>query len=108
MNKTKSSKTPRCEQNVNARRLTYPHNSTIQDYFKGKDALLFCIDASESMLEPRETRVGEPKSHLQTVLDIAVQLQKRKVITSPNDLVGIMFFNTVSVVSLYSSGVLSF
>ena len=49
------------------------------------------------MLKPRETHTsGELKSHLQAVLEIAIQLQKRKVITSPNDLVGIMFYNTVS------------
>ncbi|KAF8573936.1 hypothetical protein K439DRAFT_1198503 [Ramaria rubella] len=63
------------------------------EYFQGKDALLFCIDSSESMLEPRSSSTRH-KSHLQAVLEIAVQLQKRKVITSPNDLVGIMFFNT--------------
>ena len=53
---------------------------------------------SEPMLELRESRTspGEQTSHVQAVLNIAVQLQKRKVITSPNDLVGIMFYNTVS------------
>ncbi|KAF8520514.1 Ku DNA-binding complex Ku70 subunit [Gautieria morchelliformis] len=66
------------------------------EYFQGKDALLFCIDASEDMLAPRESRTspGERKGHVQAVLEIAVQLQKRKVVTSPNDLVGIMFYNT--------------
>ena len=49
------------------------------------------------MLEPHEAKDGQRKSHVQTVLDIAIQLQKRKVITSPDDLVGIMLFNTVSV-----------
>lgn len=50
------------------------------------------------MLRLRETHTspGEHKSHVQAVLEIAVQLQKRKVVTSPNDLVGIMFYNTVS------------
>ena len=36
-----------------------------------------------------------PKSHLLSVLQAVIALQKRKVMYSPNDSVGILFFNTV-------------
>ncbi|KIJ51081.1 hypothetical protein M422DRAFT_158695 [Sphaerobolus stellatus SS14] len=66
------------------------------EYFQGRDVLLFCLDASESMVTPikSEDSDKEAKSPLQKVLEIAIELQKRKVITSPNDLVGIMLYNT--------------
>lgn len=64
--------------------------------FQGRDVLLFCIDASHSMTTSAKNveNHDQKESYLQSVLEIAVQLQKRKVITSPNDLVGIMFYNT--------------
>ena len=37
----------------------------------------------------------EPKSHLLSVLQAVIALQKRKVMYSPNDSVGILLFNTV-------------
>ena len=59
--------------------------------------LLFCIDASESMITPIKTEDldEEAQSPMQKLLEAAVELQKRKVVASPNDLVGIMFYNTV-------------
>lgn len=33
--------------------------------------------------------------HLYTALEAAMQIQKKKVITGPNDSVGILLFNTV-------------
>lgn len=40
---------------------------------------------------------GEVKTcHLQTALEAAVEIQKKKVIVGPNDSVGILLFNTVS------------
>ncbi|KAJ7639391.1 SPOC like C-terminal domain-containing protein [Roridomyces roridus] len=61
-----------------------------------KDVILFCIDCSESMLELREDP-NDPKvktCHAYTALDAAMQIQKKKVIVGPNDLVGILLFNT--------------
>ncbi|KAF5379661.1 hypothetical protein D9615_005809 [Tricholomella constricta] len=66
-------------------------------YFEGKrDVILFCIDCSESMLELRDDPDYEDTQtcHLFTVLEAAVQIQKKKVIVGPNDAVGIMLFNT--------------
>lgn len=81
---------------------TCPIDATLNLIFplqdsQGRDILLFCVDASDSMMmKARKTDDhDENESHLQSVLEIVVQLQKRKVITSPNDLVGIIFYNTV-------------
>ena len=35
------------------------------------------------------------KSHLLSVLQAVIALQKRKVMYSPNDSIGVLFFNTV-------------
>lgn len=37
-------------------------------------------------------------SHLLRALDAAMQFQKRKVVVGPNDSVGILLFNTVSII----------
>ncbi|KAL4250950.1 ATP-dependent DNA helicase II subunit 1 [Abortiporus biennis] len=70
----------------------------LQDTFyeTKKDVILFAIDCSESMLKTREDPEYEDVQtcHLLTALEAAMQIQKKKVITGPNDAVGIMFFNT--------------
>ncbi|KAF4596792.1 ATP-dependent DNA helicase II subunit 1 [Pleurotus pulmonarius] len=69
------------------------------DYLEAKrDVILFCIDCSESMFAQRDDpryEPGEVKTcHLQTALEAAVEIQKKKVIVGPNDSVGILLFNT--------------
>ncbi|KAJ8077604.1 ATP-dependent DNA helicase II subunit 1 [Marasmius tenuissimus] len=61
-----------------------------------KDVILFCIDCSPSMQELYEDPVyeGIQTCHLFAALDAAVQIQKKKIITGPNDSVGILLFNT--------------
>ncbi|KAL0063987.1 ATP-dependent DNA helicase II subunit 1 [Marasmius tenuissimus] len=61
-----------------------------------KDVILFCIDCSPSMQELYEDPVyeGVQTCHLFAALDAAVQIQKKKIITGPNDSVGILLFNT--------------
>ncbi|KAJ7068801.1 SPOC like C-terminal domain-containing protein [Mycena amicta] len=71
----------------------------LQDYSHfetKKDVILFCIDCSESMLQLREDPVYENAQtcHAYVALEAAMQLQKKKVITGPNDAVGILLFNT--------------
>ncbi|KAJ3759185.1 SPOC like C-terminal domain-containing protein [Lentinula raphanica] len=65
-------------------------------YDAKRDVILFCIDCSPSMLELRPDPEDESKmtSHLYAALDSAMNLQKRKVITGPNDSFGILLFNT--------------
>lgn len=50
------------------------------------------------MQELRDDPVYEDAktSHLLTALDAAMQVQKKKVISGPNDWVGILLYNTVS------------
>ncbi|KAE9390609.1 Ku DNA-binding complex, Ku70 subunit [Gymnopus androsaceus JB14] len=62
-----------------------------------KDVILFAIDCSPSMLQPREVEENEQMvktCHLYAALNNAMQLQKRKVISGPNDYFGILLFNT--------------
>ncbi|KAJ3886512.1 SPOC like C-terminal domain-containing protein [Lentinula edodes] len=61
-----------------------------------KDVILFCIDCSPSMLALRPDPEDETKmtSHLYAALNSAMNLQKRKVVTGPNDSFGILLFNT--------------
>jgi hypothetical protein len=40
-----------------------------------------------------------PKSHLLAVLQAIIALQKRKVMYSPNDSIGILFFNTARTIN---------
>ncbi|TFK34525.1 SPOC like C-terminal domain-containing protein [Crucibulum laeve] len=65
--------------------------------YEGKrDVILFCIDCSESMLELREDPNYEDVQtcHVYTALEAAMQIQKKKIISGPNDSVGILLFNT--------------
>ncbi|KAG2017394.1 Ku70 [Coprinopsis cinerea AmutBmut pab1-1] len=71
----------------------------LQDYslFDGKrDVILFCIDCSESMQELYDHPDYEDvkTSKLNRALDAAMQIEKRKILSGPNDSVGIMLFNT--------------
>ena len=75
-------------------------------WFEGKrDAILFCIDCSESMQEVRDDPVyeGVQTSHLLEALNAAVKIQKRKVIVGPADSVGILLFNTVRGITFKNS-----
>ncbi len=73
-----------------------------------KDTILFCIDGSRSMQSAVESHEAGPvktgkrkksektRSHFHQALQCALNVMKRKVVISPNDSLGIMFFNTVS------------
>ncbi|KAJ1308093.1 hypothetical protein OPQ81_002156 [Rhizoctonia solani] len=66
-----------------------------QNYNSQKDAILFCIDVTLGILEPRLSESGEPgRSALEIIFQGAADLQKRKVIHGTGDSVGIMLFNT--------------
>jgi ATP-dependent DNA helicase 2 subunit 1 len=77
-----------------------------------KDVILFAVDCAPSMLKP-QNGVGKKRginakaaaltaempsalhSHLFATLRAAVDLQKKKATYEPNDMVGILLFNTV-------------
>jgi hypothetical protein len=66
-----------------------------ESFYQGRrDAVLFAIDCSESMLKLRDDGRGNQKSHLQVALEGCRDLQKRKAHVGPNDSVGILVFNT--------------
>ncbi|KAI6109983.1 SPOC like C-terminal domain-containing protein [Pisolithus sp. B1] len=73
-------------------------------FFEGRrDVILFCVDCSQSMQELRDDAVYEDvkTSHLLTALDAAMQVQKKKTVSGPNDWVGILLYNTpLSVTSI--------
>lgn len=71
--------------------------SYIQRYEGKKDVVLFCIDCSPSMLELYDDPKYEDVKtcHLYTALEAAMNIEKRKVMVGPTDVVGIMLFNTV-------------
>ncbi|KAG8700923.1 ATP-dependent DNA helicase II subunit 1 [Ceratobasidium sp. 394] len=71
-----------------------------QGYTSQRDAVLFCINVSPSILEPREAPSGDVsskdtgRSALEVIFRGAVDLQKRKIIHGPADSVGILLFNS--------------
>ncbi|KZT40467.1 Ku DNA-binding complex, Ku70 subunit [Sistotremastrum suecicum HHB10207 ss-3] len=61
----------------------------------GKDAVLFAVECSESMLRQRPVEGTKvKKSYIQTALEGCRDFMKRKVTVGPNDSVGIMLYNT--------------
>ncbi|QRV75541.1 ATP-dependent DNA helicase II, 70 kDa subunit [Ceratobasidium sp. AG-Ba] len=69
-----------------------------RSYASQRDAVLFCINLSSSILEAREpsgdVSKGAGRSALEVIFQAAVDLQKRKIIHGPADSVGILLFNT--------------
>ncbi|KAH7312787.1 Ku DNA-binding complex, Ku70 subunit [Rhizoctonia solani] len=66
-----------------------------QNYGSQRDAILFCIEVTPGILEPRILESGEQgRSTLEVIFQAAADLQKRKVVHGPADAVGIMLFNT--------------
>ncbi|KDN49861.1 hypothetical protein RSAG8_01926, partial [Rhizoctonia solani AG-8 WAC10335] len=60
-----------------------------------KDAILFCIEVTPGILEPRVSESGDQgPSALESIFQAAADLQKRKIVHGPGDAVGIMLFNT--------------
>jgi len=70
-----------------------------QIYESKRDVILFCIDCSESMLALYEDPKYENSQtcHLLTALEVAVEIEKRKITVGPNDSVGIILFNAVRI-----------
>ncbi|QRW18462.1 ATP-dependent DNA helicase II, 70 kDa subunit [Rhizoctonia solani] len=66
-----------------------------QDYSSQRAAILFCIDVTPEILEPRISPSGDKSPcALELIFQAAVDLQKRKIVHGPGDAVGIMLFNT--------------
>lgn len=69
----------------------------IQGYKTIKDAVLFAIDASDSMLTrppPSDDKKAERDSPTSAALKCAYQLMQQRIISNPNDMMGILLFGT--------------
>lgn len=67
------------------------------DYKTQKDAIIFAIDVSTSMLaEPRHnsSKKADNDSPLTSALKCANQIMQQRIIASPKDMMGILLFNT--------------
>ncbi|KAE9993926.1 hypothetical protein EG327_002550 [Venturia inaequalis] len=62
-----------------------------------KDAVLFCIDISESMLKrppPSDDKKADRDSPASAALKCAYQLMQQRIISHPHDMMGVMLFGT--------------
>jgi ATP-dependent DNA helicase 2 subunit 1 len=62
-----------------------------------KDAVLFCIDVSESMMqqpEPSDDKKADRDSPTLAALKCAYQLMQQRIISNPNDMMGVLLFGT--------------
>jgi ATP-dependent DNA helicase 2 subunit 1 len=68
-----------------------------QGYKSVKDAVLFAIDASESMMTPRpasESKKSGQESPVKAALKCAYHLMQQRIIASPRDMIGVLLFGT--------------
>lgn len=69
----------------------------LQSYKTPKDAVLFAIDVSESMLRrppPSESKKADQDSATSAALKCAYSLMQQRIISNPNDMMGIILFGT--------------
>lgn len=62
-----------------------------------KDAVIFAIDVSESMLKPpppSESKKSDTDSPAAAALKCAYQIMQQRIISNPKDMMGVLLFNT--------------
>ncbi|KAF2198884.1 DNA-dependent protein kinase [Delitschia confertaspora ATCC 74209] len=67
------------------------------NYKTAKDAILFAVDISESMLQrppPSDDKKADRDSPATAALKCAYQLMQQRIISHPNDMMGILLFGT--------------
>ncbi|KAK8042497.1 hypothetical protein PG994_012980 [Apiospora phragmitis] len=69
-----------------------------EDVYKSqKDALLFAIDVSKTMMKappPSDDKKADTDSGLTAALKCAYQIMQQRIISNPKDMMGILLFNT--------------
>jgi ATP-dependent DNA helicase 2 subunit 1 len=73
------------------------HLISSQDYIAQKDALLFAIDVSKSMLKPpppSDSKNADADSPTAAALKCAYQIMQQRIISTPKDKMGVLLFNT--------------
>lgn len=76
---------------------TFPQLILEQDYKTQKDAVIFAIDVSASMLEKPPgsgSKKDDTDSIVTAALKSASQLMQQRIIAQPKDMMGILFFGT--------------
>lgn len=79
-------------QQVSKQSLTF-----MQDYKAQKDAVIFAIEVSESMLKPPTSstdKKADKDSAVSAALKSAYQIMEQRIISNPKDMMGIILFNT--------------
>jgi ATP-dependent DNA helicase 2 subunit 1 len=69
----------------------------MQNYIAQKDAVLFAIDVSESMLTPpppSDSKKADTDSPALVALKCAYQIMQQRIISSPKDMMGVLLFGT--------------
>ena len=69
----------------------------LQNYIAQKDAVLFAIDVSKSMLAsppPSDDKKAEKDSPTAAALKCAYQIMQQRIISSPKDMMGVLLFGT--------------
>lgn len=70
-----------------------------QSFRAVKDAVLFAIDVSSSMLEPRLSENAKKpgqESPTSAALKCAYHLMQQRIISNPHDMIGVLLYNTES------------
>jgi ATP-dependent DNA helicase 2 subunit 1 len=69
----------------------------VKGYKTVKDAILFAIDVSESMLRqppPSDSKKTDTNSPLMAALKCAYHLMQQRIISDPKDMMGVLLYNT--------------
>jgi ATP-dependent DNA helicase 2 subunit 1 len=69
----------------------------LQNYIAQKDAVLFAIDVSETMLAPpppSDDKKAEKDSPTTAAIKCAYQIMQQRIISSPKDMMGVLLFGT--------------
>lgn len=77
--------------------MSLPCSLPLQGYKMTKDAVLFCIDVSKSMMkvpEKADDQKGAQDSPTLAALKCAYQLMQQRIISNPNDMMGVLLFGT--------------
>jgi ATP-dependent DNA helicase 2 subunit 1 len=73
-----------------------PLTIPLKSYKSVKDAVLFAIDISDSMLveRPSESGKGESQSPAKAAIKCAYHLMQQRIISNPKDMMGVLLFGT--------------
>jgi len=69
----------------------------LQEYKSQKDAILFAIEVSDSMLAPppkSDSKKGDTDSATAAALKCAYQIMQQRIISNPKDMMGVLLFGT--------------